>query len=215
MQHNPPTLILDLDGTISDPSLGITRSINYALEQHDLPTVSDALAAKAIGPPLDHSFLKFAPKSSHDTITSLVGAYRERYAEVGYAENIVYPDIPGVLETLHSKGIRLGVCTSKRVDFAHQILALFDLTDYFDFVSGGEIGISKGMQLAELLEAETINEKAIMIGDRAVDITAAHQNELHAVGVLWGFGDYAELSAESPWRILKEVKELLQLREIT
>ena len=205
------TLILDLDGTISDPSLGIARCFNYALEQHHFPVVPEHLIAQEIGPPLDASFLKLAPGINDTEVASLVAAYRARYADIGYAENTLYPGIPDVLEPLYNSGLRLGLCTSKRVDFAKKILSLFDLSAYFEFVNGGEIGITKGMQLAELIETGVIDEQAIMVGDRDVDINAAHQNNLRAIGVLWGFGDRAELSNASPLCILEDVGELAEL----
>jgi phosphoglycolate phosphatase len=202
------TVILDLDGTISDPSLGIIRCFNHALKSYDLLTVSDEAIAKEIGPPLDETFLKFLPNIKASDIDSLVATYRERYSDVGYSENTMYSDIPTALEQLKDSGLTLGVCTSKRRDFAERILALFDLTDYFDFVDGGDIGITKKSQLTDLLEAGVIDDQAIMVGDRAIDITSAKENDLRSIGVLWGFGDYAELSEVSPDCIVEKVMEL-------
>jgi phosphoglycolate phosphatase len=100
------------------------------------------------------------------------------------------------------------VCTSKRRDFAERILSLFGLLDHFNFVNGGDIGISKQSQLAGLLNAKIIDNGAIMVGDRSVDIKSAQANGLCSIGVLWGFGDYAELAEASPSFILESVAEL-------
>ena len=88
----------------------------------------------------------------------------------------------------------MGVCSSKRVDFVRQILDLFELSSCFEFVDGGDVGIAKRSQLAELLRTGAIDSRAVMIGDRDVDIEAADANGLRGVGVLWGFGGAAELS---------------------
>lgn len=202
------TLVLDLDGTISDPSLGITRCFNHALKSHGHPTLSENIIAREIGPPLDETFLKLAPGINASDVTSLVSVYRERYSDIGYSENTVYPEMPLALDKLKDSGLSLGVCTSKRRDFAERILSLFGLIEYFDFVNGGDIGITKGSQLAGLLDSGAIDKLAIMVGDRSIDIESAKENGLRSIGVLWGFGDYEELSEASPLCILKKVVEL-------
>ncbi len=88
------TLIFDLDGTISDPNLGIKRCLNYSLAAHGFPEVSAAPVAAAIGPQLDEGFCKFSPEADQAAISSLIAKYRERYAEVGYSENQLYPGVP-------------------------------------------------------------------------------------------------------------------------
>jgi phosphoglycolate phosphatase len=205
------SLVFDLDGTISDPSTGITRSFNHALRSQGLPEVSEDLIQAEIGPPLDETFLKLVPGASVSTIERLIANYRERYSKIGFSENTLYPGIPAALERLRALGIPLGVCTSKRQDFALRILSLFGLEEYFGFVDGGDIGITKQAQLTGLLDTRTIDRNAIMIGDRSVDIVAAHRNSLNAIGVTWGFGDYVELSAESPLRILNNPAELTDI----
>ena len=204
-------LVFDLDGTISDPSLGITRSFNHALRSHGLPEVPDELIQQEIGPPLDETFLKLAPGTSARDVGALISTYRQRYSEIGYSENTLYPEIPPALEQLKQIGIPLGVCTSKRRDFAIKILSLFGLGGYFDFVDGGDVGISKQSQLAGLVQCQDIDDRAIMIGDRSVDILSARANGLRAVGVLWGFGDYQELSEASPFRIISKPEELCEI----
>ena len=91
------SLVFDLDGTISDPSLGIIRCFNHALCSYGLPKVSDERVRQEIGPPLDETFIKLAPSSSGVPVDSLISTYRERYADIGYAENTVYGGIPEAL----------------------------------------------------------------------------------------------------------------------
>jgi len=208
MRFECTTLVLDLDGTISDPSLGITRCFNHALERHGFPAVPDSTIAKEIGPPLDETFMKLAPGIRSSSVGELISTYRERYSDIGYSENTLYVDIPVVLNQLQNSNITLGVCTSKRRDFAERILSLFGLLEYFSFVDGGDIGITKESQLEGLLNSKAIDSRAIMVGDRSIDIKSAQGNGLRSIGVLWGFGDYAELSQASPSYILEKVAEL-------
>ncbi len=130
---------------------------------------------------------------------------------MGFSENVFYDGIPEVLQQLSDRGARLGLCTSKRVDFAEQILSMFGFRGYFSFVSGGEIGLHKAEQLRQLLANGTIDERAVMIGDRAIDVHAAKSNALSSIAVLWGHGDLDELQAAGPDRILSSVSDLLSL----
>lgn len=191
--QNVTTLIFDLDGTISDPSTGIHRCMNHALRFYGFPEVSKQTAAATIGPPLDEAFSRFQPDADQSVIANLVKKYRERHSEIEYAENQIYPGIEATLRTLSHRGVRMGVCTSKRVDFAEKILSMFGLLTLFGFVNGGEIRIKKKDQLAGLLGSGEIDHRAIMIGDREVDVSLAKASGLASVGVLWGFGDKQEL----------------------
>ncbi|CAN7762387.1 HAD hydrolase-like protein [Caballeronia sp. LjRoot34] len=204
------TLIFDLDGTLSDPILGISRSINHALTAAGYPARAQSELMQYIGPPLDETF-KVLTEASDAEILNLVSVYRSRYSEVGFSENTIYPGIPSTLRELSERDARLGVCTSKRADFAEKILRLFEIREYFGFVSGDDVGVTERQQIAGLLVEGTVNSRALMIGDRAVDMLAAHENGITVVGVLWGYGSRAELAQQSPLRLLEAVDELKTL----
>jgi phosphoglycolate phosphatase len=112
------------------------------------------------------------------------------------------------LERLAEAGVPLAVCTSKRVDFAERILKMFGLHSHFRFVNGGEIGIQKCQQVAELKSRGLVTSDSVMVGDRAVDLIAAHRNSMHSAAVLWGHGSQAELAAEKPNYIFSTPNEL-------
>ena len=206
-----PHLIFDLDGTISDPAVGIGRSFNYALTTFGHAPVPESEISRLIGPPLDQGFQLVLGDATPTHLAELVAKFRERYGAVGYAENTLYAGIPEALQQLAAANIPQGVCTSKRADFAERILALFDLRELFAFVDGGDVGISKAQQLAALRASGAISAASIMIGDRAVDIAAARANGLGAVGVLWGHGTEQELRTAKPDRLLAAPAELADL----
>jgi len=201
-------LVFDLDGTLSDPAVGIGRCINHALRHHGHPAIADADVPRYIGPPLDESFAAIVRGASAQHVAALVERYRDRYADIGYAENTIYAGIPEALGALRDAGATLGVCTAKRVDFAERILDHFGIRRHFAFVSGGDVGIRKAGQLAALLRDGAIDGRATMIGDRAVDIVAAKANGLRSVGVSWGHGGVAELRAAGPDVLLESPAEL-------
>ena len=208
---SPRTIVFDLDGTLSDPADGIGRSFDFALTAFGYPPLPAGALSRYIGPPLDRSFRIITGAQDEALVARLVAKYRERYAQVGYAENTMYPGIPEALEALAQRGHRLGVCTSKRVDFAEQILELFGIRARFEFVSGGETGVAKDHQLAQLLRRGAIDARALMVGDRAFDIDAARANGLDSAGVLWGHGSREELVTAGAGRLLERVEELRML----
>jgi phosphoglycolate phosphatase len=209
MRH--PVVVFDLDGTLSNPLDGFAKSINHALRLHGLPERAPSDLARFIGPPLDETMLELSDNGAQALRNRLIADYRQRYAELGYAENTLYDGVPAALAALRDAGATLGLCTSKRADFAEQILTLFGLRPLFAFVSGGDIGVHKWQQLEALREAGAIDERTVMVGDRAVDITSAHRNGLHACGVRWGFGSAEELQAENPRYLAESPGELATL----
>lgn len=206
-------ILFDLDGTISDPIVGIARSINYALAALGFEEVSDSRIANFIGIPIDETLAALCETESGKLVDQLVIKYRERFSAIGYSENVLYPGVRKALIDLHEKTVRLAVCTSKRADYARRILQMFQLDSLFSFVDGGDVGIKKEQQIARMLADGKITGNAMMIGDRAVDLAAAHASGLASAGVLWGYGSREELERENPshlfrapaeWRILAE-----------
>ncbi|HVE92327.1 MAG TPA: HAD hydrolase-like protein [Actinomycetota bacterium] len=214
MPRTPHDLVLfDLDGTLTDPAAGICRSINHALTSHGFDAQPDAELTRYIGPPIDQTFATLTGAGDPLAIESMVARYRERYGDVGFAENRVYPGVPETLSALAEAGVGMAVCTSKRVDFAIKVLDLFDLRRFFDFVHGGDVGIDKTMQLTSLREQGRVGAKSLMIGDRGVDLSAARRNGLFAGGVIWGYGSREELVAERPDYLFESCHEWVSLAE--
>lgn len=213
IERKPPRhLVFDLDGTIGNPARGIARSMNYALASFGFDPIPEHSVSKYIGPPIEDTFRSLTSVDSA-CIAQLVSKFRERYSDVGYSENVLYPVMPEILGYLVGKGIPLGVCTTKRTDFAERILDLFGIRECFQFVNGGDVGIRKEQQLKYLLTDRKIDRSATMIGDRAVDIGAAHANGLRAVGVLWGHGTEAELIEAEAQLLLSDPGQLMALAD--
>ena len=205
-------LIFDLDGTISDPKEGIVKSLNYSLSTNGYKTKDPKEIEKYIGPPLDYTFSELTSVRDENEIRKLVKSYRERYAKVGYSENFLYKDISPVLASLaKNRSVKIGICTSKRRDFAEKILELFQIRGLFEFVNGGDTGIQKWQQIEGLLGDGIISKNSVMIGDRSVDLVAAHKNGISSAGVLWGYGSKIELLTEKPRHIFSTPLQLAEL----
>jgi phosphoglycolate phosphatase len=205
------TLIFDLDGTISDPFVGISRCINHALESLGYESVDAERVRPMIGPPLTEIFEHLLGALPPQDMQALVDKYRERYATVGYTENEIYDDIPGIIAQLAGNGYHMGICTSKRADYAQRIVEMFGLLQYFSFVDGGDVNIKKRQQIESMVANGLSASSSIMIGDRAVDILAGKSNDVASVGVLWGFGERLELEEAAPDHLLETPADLLTL----
>lgn len=189
------TIYFDLDGTLTNPKPGITRSIQYALGHLDRPIPSEDELTWCIGPPLHASFVTLL--GSDELAHRGVALYRERFSDIGLYENEVYPGIEDVLNWLVESGRRLFVATSKPAVFADRIIDHFNLRRYFTRVFGSELDgtrTDKGELLAYALAASQANPTdALMIGDRSHDVVGARRNGIDAIGVLYGFGNQDEL----------------------
>jgi phosphoglycolate phosphatase len=208
----PPrqTILFDLDGTLTDPYVGIARSFAFAMDAIGRPLAADYNYAPCIGPPMRDAIARLVGDDS-DLQARAIVAYRERYATVGLFENVVYDGIVDMLHAL-AGSFRLLLCTSKPHVFATRILDRFGLADFFATVYGAELDGTRGDKselMAWLLERERIaSHDAIMIGDRSYDIIAAKNNGVAAAGVLWGYGSPAELSDAGCMRTFAQPRDI-------
>lgn len=187
--------------------------INFALSARGYAEHDIGALARFIGPPIDETFIELTGTDDPGDIVELVSLYRERYGDVGYSENVVYPGIADALSRLSDLNVRMGICTSKRRDFADKILRSFGLDSHFEFVSGGDVGIQKWQQIEHLRTSGLVSARSLMIGDRAVDVLAAARNGFPGAGVLWGYGNRSELEPAAP-AYLFDCPEAM-LRELT
>ncbi len=208
-------LFFDLDGTLTDPELGITTCVQYAL-QHFGIVVSDRHALRPfIGPPLKDSFMQFYGLSEADADAAIV-KYRERFSTIGLFENEVYDGIPQMLHELLAQGYRLTVATSKPTVYARQILEHFRLAHYFTQICGSNLDgsrVKKGEVIAYALNQNGNPPLPVvrMIGDRQHDILGAKQNGIFSIGVLYGYGSREELVAAGADAIAATPSELISL----
>ena len=207
-------VLFDLDGTLTDSGEGVGNGVLYALDKLGLPAPEQSVLRKYLGPPLWDSFRDYAGVTDPIEMKRAVDFYREYYNETGKFENKVFDGIPELLTELNAKGKRLAVATSK-VDYsALSILQHFNLDHHFDVIAGSdESGAERGTKA--LVIEHALNElrmcdgtAIVMIGDREHDIHGAKQHGLPAIGVLYGYGDLAELESAGASEIVATVSAL-------
>lgn len=207
-------LLFDLDGTLTDPGIGITNSVMYALGKFNAEIPDRSELYKFIGPPLKDSFQAYYGFSDEQCELE-IGYYREYFKKRGMFENEVYDGIPDLLKRLKQYGKTLIMATSKPEIFAVEILKHFGLYEYFDVAAGASLDASrskKGSVIGYALEKGGIkdNSSAIMIGDREHDVIGAKENGLDSIGVLYGYGAYDELKNAGATFIAVEPMDILK-----
>ncbi len=208
-------ILFDLDGTLTDPAEGITNSVAYALSHYGIETADKSELECFIGPPLSDSFEKFYG-FERDKAYEAVEVYREYFRDRGIFENKLYDGITEMLKRLKAEGKCIVMATSKPEEYAERIAEHFGFRKYFDFVAGATMDgsrVKKHDVIEWALEAVGICDRSecIMIGDRHHDIDGAKQSGIRSVGVLWGYGSEAELTAAGADVTVRTVDELLEI----
>ena len=212
MHH--PFILFDLDGTLTDPGEGITKCTAFALSHFGVAIEDLTSLYSFIGPPLKVSFRNYL---SEEETYQAIALYRQRYASVGWKENMPYPGIGQLLKELVESGKTLLVATSKPEAFAVKILEHFGLAQYFSVICGAPMDerahSTKALVIADALARAGISDaaQAIMVGDRLHDVEGAHENGMAAIGVLYGYGDRAEHEACGADYIASTVDDLKAL----
>lgn len=208
-------ILFDLDGTLSDPKVGITKSVQYALEKMNIVEPDVDKLECFIGPPLQSSFYEHYNFDEEKT-DKAIEYYRERFKEKGMFENELYSNIPSLLRMLKEHQFTLVVATSKPTVFFEKILDYFSIDHFFDLVVGSNLDgtrTSKTEIIRYILDKykEYELDDFIMIGDRKHDIIGGINTGIDSIGVTYGYGSFDELSNSNPTYIVKSVNELWDL----
>lgn len=209
------TILFDLDGTLTDPGEGITKSVAAALALFGIHEAPDRLTG-FIGPPLSESFPEFYGLDEAQTAAA-TEEFRRYFDRRGWLENVPYLGIAGLLRDLRAAGKRLVVATSKPEVFAVRILEHFGLSRYFDVICGSPLderkGAKKAAVVADALRRAGVEDlsSTVMVGDRRHDAAGAHANGLAVIGVLYGYGDREEHLAAGADYIAEDLAQLRSL----
>ncbi len=202
--------LFDIDGTLCDPGDTITSAARYALSRLGIEENDEAALRTFVGPPLEHTF-RDRYGLDPDGVARATALYRERFAARGLAGYRAYPGVEAVLEHLAAAGVRLGVVTAKFQPFAERALEITGLRPYFATVTGrapDEV-VAKAVTLRTALSGVAQpRATVVMIGDREHDVEAARENGVDSIGVLYGYGTRAELTAAGATHLAAEPSDV-------
>lgn len=207
-------ILFDLDGTLTDPKVGITKSVQYALAKFDIHEPDLEKLVPFIGPPLIESFQEFYSLSREEAVAG-VGYYREYFTQAGIFENAVYPGIREMLTLLSGTGKKLLVATSKPTVYSQQIIEHFSLAQFFQLIVGSNLDgsrIHKDEIIAYILTelSGMAKQDIVMVGDRKHDVIGAKKNSIDSVAVQYGYGTVKELQDAGPTYLAATVDELTE-----
>lgn len=211
-------ILFDLDGTLTDPKEGITKSVRHALNHYGIQVEDLDSLCPFIGPPLAESFERFygfAPETAREAVL----VYREYFADRGWSENLEYPGIRELLARLKDAGKHLFVATSKPEVFAERILKHFGMDGFFEIIGGADLEETRVKKADVIryvlaragLEGPGAVDQAVMVGDREHDVLGAREVSMDSVGVLYGYGSRREFEACRPMAVAETVSDLEQL----
>ena len=205
------TVLFDLDGTLTDSAPGVMNSIRYGLCKIGIDEKDEKVLASFVGPPLVEAFRETYGISEEKAQQALV-QFRVYFEEKGMFENSLYPGIADLLKNLKEAGFGVGLATSKPEEYARRILDHFGILAFFDFLSGAtmdEKRVKKPEVIGWAMEKyQLVPERTVMVGDRRFDISGGRALGLWTVGVLYGYGDRAELETAGADQIAATVEEL-------
>ena len=215
-------ILFDLDGTLTDPKVGICTCVQYALKDAGIEESNLDVLEPFIGPPLKDSFQEFYHMNEEQSIRA-IEKYRERFRTVGLYENEIYPGIADMLKRLHENGKKLGIASSKPTVFVEKILLHFHILQYFDVVVGSELDGTRGKKeevLEEALhqlipEGRATYDTCVMVGDRRFDVEGAIAHGIDSIGVTYGYGGTEELQDAGVTYLADSVQELEKLLNIS
>ena len=204
-------ILYDLDGTLTDPRVGITKSIEYALAHFGIDVENLNELTKFIGPPLRDTFREYYSFSDSD-VKVAVDKFQEYFAEQGLYENIIYDGIAEMLQGQYESGKKIVLATSKPQVFAHKVLEQFEIDKYFELIVGSELSgerSDKAEVIKYAVDTLAINPSdAIMIGDRKYDVIGSRAHGIDSIGVLYGYSSKGELREAGANYIVETVEEL-------
>jgi phosphoglycolate phosphatase len=208
----PKAIFFDLDGTLTDSGEGISNCATLALQHFGLPVPSREEMRVFVGPPLDRTFVKFGVPE--DKTQEAIDVFRGRYLVVGKFENVPYPGIQELLDTLKQQGHRLFVATSKPETTAVEILHKFQLAPFFEIICGATFDGTRSHKadvIAYLLNKIGPQAQAIMVGDTEFDVLGAKAHGIPTVGVSWGYGEVAAMEQAGAVAIAHTMDELFSI----
>lgn len=204
-------ILFDLDGTLTDPQLGICRCINHALSCYGIERPLKELT-KYIGPPLLESFAEMV---GEENAADALVKYRERFSVKGLYENEIYPNVKETLQLLHNKGYILCTASSKPQVYVKRILEYFEIDKYFTVIGGASLDgkISEKHDVIDLVlkEAGFEKESTVMVGDTKFDLIGASKMGLDAIGVTYGFGTAEELCKYPHIAIIDDIAHIVNI----
>ncbi len=206
-------VLFDFDGTLADTSPGIKEGLAHVFALNNMRQMTDEETDRFIGPPLDDSFVKYC-SVSREKAGEMVLDFRAHYHTKAIDKFYIYDKIEDAIKILRDKNIVVGVATSKPEVMAVHILKKAGIFELFDVIQGATLDgklIKKKDIVRCILQKDIVKgKKVLMIGDTEFDIYGAHENNIPALWVEYGFGTREKALTAEPEYIAHDMDKMIE-----
>ena len=179
MKLNPKAILFDMDGVLVDSIDSWLKALNHALKTFNMPKISKKIF---IDKYWGHDLYENLKKNN---LPLKVGKFCNNI----YGDHLdgikIFPNSKEVLEKLSD--YHKCIITNTPYDCTKQILKIFDIDKYFDFIlTSDDVKLSKPNPEIVLLACKKLKVKpkdAILIGDTKSDIKAGHAAGCKVIGI--------------------------------
>ena len=211
------TVIFDLDGTILDTLCDLRDSVNFALNNNNLPCRDTQEIRAFVGNGIRLLIERAVPENTDKEIVDKCFVdFKEHYKNNSANSTKPYDGIIDLLHQLKNKGFKLAVVSNK-ADFAVQSLVEQYFYGVFDFAVGEKEGGRRKPYPDSVFSAmEYLNadkNKTVYVGDSEVDVETASNANVPCIAVTWGFRDKVVLEKLNPEYIIDEPVQIIEIIE--
>ena len=208
--------LFDLDGTLLDTVIDISRAANRMLETLGRPAVSTEDVGRYIGkgiPVLVHRVLTddLNGKAEAVLFERALALFETFYAEESGRAAVLYPNAIEGLRRLQQADIRLACVTNKAGRYTHDLLEQAGLAAFFPVIVSGDTLSVKKPDPRPVLHACTqlgvAPAEAVMIGDSANDVQAGRSAGLYVIAVPYGYNEGRPADDLGADRIVADIVE--------
>jgi len=205
-------VLFDFDGTLADSFVAITASTNHVRHLFGLEQLPEPVVRQYVGFGLEHLMRDLVPTAPTEVA---VARYREHHAATMLTGTHLMSGVAETVRTLHERGLRLGVCSNKRVEFTRQLVTDLGLGRYFATVLGptdvdGRAKPDPALLLEGVRRLKGSAAEALYVGDMAVDVEAARAAGIPVWLVLGGAAGPDAAREAMPDRVLTTFAELAE-----
>lgn len=210
-------VIFDLDGTLLDTLADLAGAMNQVLQGRGLPTHPAAAYKYFVGDGMVNLARRALPIAAptEELVSQVAEALRLEYGRRWQQLTHPYPAIPELLQTLHQRGIKLGVLTNKPDNFAQDMVRAFFPEITFGAVVGAKPSLplkpDPAGALALAWELTVPPRDIILVGDSGNDMQTARAAGMYGAGALWGFRTATELQDAGAKVLLAKPADLLTI----
>ncbi|KLE07227.1 hydrolase [Aliarcobacter butzleri L353] len=190
-------ILFDLDGTLIDSTDAIVSTFRFAFKEQGFDfRGSDKNIKDLIGYPLDIMFERLGV--SKQKVWDYVDSYKNRYRVISVEQTTLLENAFEAVQ-LASKIARVSVVTTKTRMYTIPILDNFNITQYFEIITGRENVENPKPHPEPILKTlaqmnyDKNKDEVYMIGDTKLDLICANEAKVNAIGVLCGYGEKDEL----------------------